>query len=59
VTARAEKDESRPGTWRLVVTVPADAPVGKIDDAVILTTEVPGETEIEVGIEGEVLPSGK
>jgi hypothetical protein len=51
---REEKGPS-PG-WRVAVSVPKDAPPGKIDDVIDLTTDVPGEERIEVAVRGEVLP---
>jgi hypothetical protein len=51
---REEKGPT-PG-WKVVVTVPADAPPGKVDDVVELKTDVPGEETAEIQVVGEVLP---
>jgi hypothetical protein len=51
---REEKGPS-PG-WRVTASVPKDAPPGKIDDVIDLTTDVPGEERIEIAVRGEVLP---
>lgn len=44
---------SGPGQ-RLRVTVPADAPVGPLDDVIELRTEVPGEEVTEIQVRGRV-----
>jgi hypothetical protein len=55
VEVTREEKGSSPG-WRVAVAVPKDAPPGKIDDVIDLTTDVPGEERIEVPVRGEVLP---
>ncbi len=59
VTARAEKDPDHDGWWRVVLSVPATAPKGPIDDTVLVKSEVPGEETTEIHVRGEVLSGGR
>jgi len=45
----------REGWWRVVVRVPEDAAVGKLDDVLEIRTQVPGEETTELEVRGEVL----
>jgi hypothetical protein len=45
-----------PGASLLVISVPADAAVGKFEDVVEVHTQVPGEEVTTIEVSGEVLP---
>jgi hypothetical protein len=47
------------GWWRLVVTVPAETPVGRFEDVVELVTAVEGEEVTALPVSGEVLDVGR
>lgn len=49
----------REGWWRVVVSVPKDAEVGKLDDVLEIRTQVPGEEVTELEVRGEVLDVGR
>jgi len=49
----------REGWWRVVVSVPKDAEVGKLDDVLEIRTQVPGEEITELEVRGEVLDVGR
>ena len=36
------------------VTVPKDAPVGSLNDDIVVTTEVPGEEEVVIQVRGRI-----
>ena len=49
----------REGWWRVIVRVPEDAEVGKLDDVLEIRTQVPGEEVTELEVRGEVLDVGR
>jgi hypothetical protein len=60
VTVHVEKHPmGREGWWRVVVEVPEDAEVGKLDDVLEIRTQVPGEETTELVVRGEVLDVGR
>ena len=44
-----------PGLWRLDVSVPEDAPLGPLDDDVVVHTGLPGEPETTFHVTGSVI----
>ena len=55
VKAIPDPRHAKAGFWRLVATVPADRPAGRLDDEVIeLHTGIPGEELILIGVKGTV-----
>ncbi len=59
IEVTVEKDPmGRAGWWRVVVVVPGDAEVGKLDDVLEIRTQVPGEEKTEIEVRGEVLDVG-
>lgn len=57
VEAKIERDPAMPeGNYRLVVSLPATAKPGSIDDVVEIHTEVKGEETVEIAVTGTVLP---
>jgi len=60
VAVTVEPHPMRTDRWfRVLVEVPADRDVGKLDDVVEIHTEVPGEEITEIQVRGEVLIIGR